>query len=138
MIRGNGIPIRIKRHFSVRLFTLPRCSAQRALLVGRTMTGMQVTDALAAFDYLLSRPDIDPARISIAGKGNGSVLALYAAALEPRIQEVSLEGGIRSYLDLLDSRDHGLLADLVIPGVLKSFDLEDVVRAIAPRKVRRS
>src|SRR5262249_22665642 len=34
-------------------------TAMRALLVGKTMAGMQTSDVLHAFDYLSLRPDVD-------------------------------------------------------------------------------
>lgn len=107
--------------------------AMRAVLVGKSMAGMQVSDVLAAFEYLASRPDVDPARISILGKGNGGVLALYAAALEPRLQKVVSERAVISYLDIARARVHEGVVDIVVPGVLQDFDLPDVAQAISPR-----
>ena len=60
----------------------------RAMLVGRTVAGMQVTDLLGAFDYLASLPNVDAARIGVFAKGNTTATALYAAALEPKIGKV--------------------------------------------------
>ena len=37
------------------------------LWVGRTLWGMIVRDDLMALDYLLSRPEVDPARIGVTG-----------------------------------------------------------------------
>ncbi len=109
--------------------------AMRAILVGRTLAGMQVSDALAAFEYLAARPDVDPARISVLGKGNGGVLALFAAALEPRIRKVACEHAVVSYLDIARAKLHAGIVDIVAPGVLKDFDLPDVAASIAPRSV---
>ena len=109
--------------------------AMRAILVGKTIAGMQVSDLLAAFDYLAQRPDVDSGRIAIFGKGNGGVLALYAAALEPRIQKVACERAVVSYLDIARAKLHEGIVDIVAPGVLKDFDLPDVAAAIAPRPV---
>ncbi len=110
-------------------------TAMRALLVGKTMAGMQVGDLLRAFDYLVSRPDVDASRVSIIGKGNGGVLALYAAALEQRITKVACEGSVVSYMDIVRARNHDGMMDIVVPGILREFDLPDVVRTIAPRTV---
>jgi cephalosporin-C deacetylase-like acetyl esterase len=110
-------------------------TSMRAMLVGRTMAGMQTTDLLAAFDYLASRPDVDVNHIGIFAKGNTSVVALYAAALEPRIEKVACEGGPISYLDIVRAPVHDEIADLIVPGVLKDFDLPEVAAAIAPRPV---
>jgi hypothetical protein len=105
----------------------------RALLVGKTMLGMQVTDLLATYEYTTSRSDVDPARISVFGKGNGGVVGLFAAALEPRIRKAACEGSLLSYLAMARARYHHNLVQLVVPGVLQDFDLPDVAASIAPR-----
>ena len=110
-------------------------TAMRALHVARPLAGMQVADLLACFDYLTTRPEVDPQRIAVFGKGNGGVIALYAALLEPRLRKVAAEASLVSYLDLARAGDHRGFAGIVIPGVLKDFDLPEVARAIAPRTV---
>ena len=110
-------------------------TALRALLVGKTMVGMQTYDLLRCLDYLQSRPDVNGTRIAVMAKANASVPALFAAALEARIAALACEGGPVSYLELASKRFHGDIADLIIPGVLEDFDLPDVLSQIAPRPV---
>ena len=117
-------------------YSKPYQTAMRALLVGKTMAGMQTGDLLRAFDYLASRPDVDPKRISIAGKGTGAVLALYAGILEPRIAKVSCEDLPPSYMELVRMKMHPGLMDLIVPGVLLDFDIPDVVAALGGRLTR--
>jgi pimeloyl-ACP methyl ester carboxylesterase len=114
-------------------FSIAHQSAQWALLVGRRLVGMQVDDLLRSFDYLASRPDVDPQRISLFGKGDGGTVALYAAALEPRIERVVSEGALSSYMDVTRWKFHRNLERIIIPSVLKDFDLPDVAGTIAPR-----
>ncbi len=108
-------------------------TAMRALLVGKTLAGMQTGDVLRAFDYLSARPDVDPRRIRIAGKGPGAVLALYAALLEPRMQKASCEDMPPSYLELVRMKSHSGRMDMIVPGVLLDFDIPDVVAALGDR-----
>ncbi len=114
-------------------YSKPYQTAMRALLVGQTMAGMQTGDLLRAFDYLAARPDVDPRRISIEGKGTGAVLALYAALLEPRIVTVSCEDMPPSYLELVRMKMHPGTMDLIVPGVLLDFDIPDIVSALGGR-----
>jgi cephalosporin-C deacetylase-like acetyl esterase len=107
--------------------------AMRALLVGRTLTGLQVTDALAAFEYLRGLSRIDARRIRIAGRGGGGVVARIAGALEPRIAAVAAERSLVSWMEMARSRTHRVPASLVVPGVLRDFDLPDLATLIAPR-----
>ena len=110
-------------------------TAMRALIVGRTMAGMQTGDVLRAFDYLAARHDVDPKRIAIVGKGNGGVVALYAAALEPRIAKVACEKSPASYMEIVNARMHAGIMDIVVPGVLRDFDLPDLAASVKPRTV---
>lgn len=108
-------------------------TSMRAILVGRTIPGMQVTGLVSAIDYLESLPNVEAGRIGVFAKGNAGAVALYGAALEPRIRKVVCEGGPVSYLDIARARFHGEIADLLVPGVLRDFDLPDVAAALAPR-----
>jgi cephalosporin-C deacetylase-like acetyl esterase len=110
-------------------------TAMRALLVGKTMAGMQTADLLAAFDYLASRSDVNPARITVFGKGKGGVLAMFAAVLEPRIEKVTTENTPASYMAMVRMKvfPEDDLVDAVVPGVLRDFDLPDVRKALGQR-----
>ena len=105
----------------------------RALLVGMTMAGMQTGDTLRAFDYLNSRPDVDARRIRAIGKGKGCAIALFAGVLEPRITQVECEEPPPSYMEVVRARMHSGDMDLVVPGVLRDFDLPDVGAALGAR-----
>ncbi len=111
-------------------------TAMRALLVGKTMPGMQTGDVLRAFDYLASRRDVDPRRIALSGQGTAAVLSLFAALLEPRIQKVTIREMPPSYLELANMKMHDAVMDLIVPGVLSDFDLPDIVAALGARVSR--
>ncbi len=106
---------------------------QRALLVGRTLVGIQVEDLLGAYDVLESRGDVDPDRISVLGKGHGGLVALVLAALQPKVEKVAVEGMVLSYMEIARARYHEDLTAAIVPGVLRDFDLPDLAAALAPR-----
>ena len=110
-------------------------TAMRAILVGKTMVGMQTYDLLRAFDYVASRPDVNRERISVIGKGSAGVATIFAAALEPRIRKVVAENSLLSYMDLVRMKLHQGMADLIVPGVLRDFDLPDVAKALGNGKL---
>lgn len=110
-------------------YTGPYKRASSALLVGKTLPGIQVSHVLSTIDGLGNRP------VRIFGKGNAAVVALYAAYLEPRIESVALERMPVSYLAIARARFPRSLIDIVVPGVLKDFDLPDLAAALAPRPV---
>src|SRR4029079_8525012 len=66
------------------------------LMLGRPLLGGQVHDTLAALDYLRSRPDVGRS-VSLVGDGPHGVIALYAAALDERVDGVALRRTITDY-----------------------------------------
>lgn len=107
----------------------------RALLVGRTMLGMQVEDLLAVTAYAAGRPDVDASRISVLAKGEAGPVALIAAVLEPRLNRIAVEGGILSYQDYVRVEYPRLMPNLIVPGILEDFDLPAVAAALEPRPI---
>lgn len=110
--------------------------AQRAMLIGRPLPGMQTHDVLAAFGFLQSRKEIDAKRIGIAGVRQGGVIALFAAALQPAMAFVELRETVASYMEIARARTHRDTIEIVVPDVIRHFDLPDVAKAIAPRPLR--
>src|SRR6266511_3136668 len=56
------------------------------LWVGRTLWGMILRDDLMALDYLLSRPEVDPARIGVTGISMGATRTWWLMALDDRLR----------------------------------------------------
>ena len=102
-----------------------------ARLVGRTWYGMLVHDALCAIDYLLTRPDVDPARVGAAGIGAGGALAMYTAALDERVRVALVNSYLGKYVVTSLDEEHCSCND--IPGILRYAEMGDVAALIGPR-----
>lgn len=98
---------------------------------GVTPLGKWVFDCQRVIDYLLTRPDVDPARIGMIGHSLGGKMALYAAAFESRVKAtVSSEPGISlQFSNYGDFWYLGRAIDQLPPGA----DQHDLVAHIAPR-----
>ena len=57
-----------------------------AYLAGTNLARWEIWDGIRAFDYLLTRPDVDPKRINITGTSGGGFQTAHIAALDPRIK----------------------------------------------------
>jgi pimeloyl-ACP methyl ester carboxylesterase len=57
-----------------------------AYLAGANLARWEIWDGIRAVDYLLTRSDVDPKRINIAGTSGGGFQAAHIAALDPRIK----------------------------------------------------
>ena len=66
---------------------------------------------------------------------SGGLPLLYASVLDSRIRRVVLAGMLVSYELVVNSRVHRHVLEGVAPGMLKSYDLQDLVAALAPRDV---
>jgi dienelactone hydrolase len=104
-----------------------------ARLVGRTWYGMLVQDALRAIDYLLTRPEVDPARIGVTGIGAGGATAMYTAALDERVQAALINSYLGKYVVTSLDEEHCPCND--IPGILRYAEMGDVAALLAPRPV---
>jgi cephalosporin-C deacetylase-like acetyl esterase len=108
----------------------------RALLIGRSLAAMRAHDILCGIDVLAAQPEVDPAQITGVAEDVPGVWLLLAASIDDRIQQVSLFRTPYSVRAALDNPLNRSLHDAVVtPGWAQSWDLEDLVRAIAPREV---
>ena len=64
----------------------------------------------------------------------GAVL-LHAAVLDSRIKGVTVAGALASYRMIVDQPVHRNVSEVVIPGVLRKYDLGDLLLALNPRPV---
>jgi dienelactone hydrolase len=73
-----------------------------AYLASTNLARWEIWDGLRAFDYLLTRPEVDAERINITGTSGGGFQAMYIAALEPRIKVAA----VSCYITSLPMRIH--------------------------------
>lgn len=138
--------------------------AATELMLGSTAMGQRLKDARAILRYLAQREDLDPARLIVWGDSSanvnpaemlldqsprqrigpqplaesdpvGSALALLVALYEPNVRAVAARGGLVSYHSVLRDRFCYVPSDAIVPGLLETADLADLVAALAPRRV---
>ena len=112
------------------------CAASAA---GTQCMGIQVFDTLRGFDYLLTRTDVDPNRIGIAGLCQGSEQTWLAASLEDRFKIAVPVCGTTTYeqwvrmpaylgVNLSDPSPY-------VANILYDTDWDEIDACIAPRPV---
>jgi dienelactone hydrolase len=108
---------------------------RRASVVGKSLAGLRAADVLRAVDLLASRPDVDARRIDAIGRATFAVPVLLAAVLDSRLARVALDESMVSYRAVLGHSIHKDLPESLLPGVLRRFDIGDLLLALAPRPV---
>jgi cephalosporin-C deacetylase-like acetyl esterase len=101
--------------------------AIHSLMLDRPMVGQRAYDVLRVIDWLAAAGHT---RVVLAAKGWGTLPALFAACLDPRVEKLHLNGAPKSYAEMAESEDYGWPLASFIPGVLQSFDLPDCYRAL--------
>ncbi|MFB3921824.1 MAG: acetylxylan esterase [Terriglobia bacterium] len=138
--------------------------AATELMLGNTALGARLKNTRAVVRYLAGRADLDAKRIGVWGdsiadvnprgflfdqsiyqqpgpKGIrqaqplGSLLALLAGLYEDDVSAIAMRRGLASYLSVLRDRFCYVPLDVIVPGILESADLTDILAALAPRAV---
>ena len=98
---------------------------RQAYHMGRHIIGYEVQKVMAAVDWFARTPG---AKIGVAGAGEGGLLALYAAAADPRIDAALV-------LDYFNSRQNVASEPIYhnVWGLLEEFGDAEIASLIAPR-----
>lgn len=101
------------------------------LMLGKTLTGLRVAEMLGTVDYFSQRPEVDSAKIGIAGFSGGSLISYVAATLDERIRATLLIGFPNTFKDSIMTVDHCVCN--YTPGILTQAELPEWMGLIAPR-----
>jgi cephalosporin-C deacetylase-like acetyl esterase len=96
-----------------------------AMSLSRPLLGQRVRDILSIVD----------GEVHLVGVGAAAPVALHAAALDPRIRELTLDGMVLSWSAVARTAVTYNQLTNVVPGALRVYDLPDLAAAIAPRKI---
>ena len=122
-----------------------------AVLIGRSLVGIQAGDIVRVVNYLKSCNEVDPSKISAIGINEMCIPLIHAAAFESSIINITLIGSPISYRSIAMNRifrigltetgksgiNHPYEADFSwgVAGALTAYDLPDLIGCMVPRKV---
>jgi dienelactone hydrolase len=101
---------------------------------GQVLWGMMVYDTLRGLDYMLTRPEVDTARVGTLGMSMGSTQAWWTAALDPRLKvcvDICCLTDYQALIETHNLKGHGVY--YFVPGLLKHFTTAQINALIAPR-----
>jgi hypothetical protein len=121
-----------------------------SILIGRSVVGLQAADIIRVVNYLKTCIGVDPNNIGAIGINEMGMPLIHAAAFDTSIKNIALMGSLISYRSVVMNRIYKIGLTPVnkgpnmpyeidfnwnIAGVLKGYDLPDLLGCIAPRKV---
>jgi pimeloyl-ACP methyl ester carboxylesterase len=102
------------------------------LLRGETLLKKVIWDISRGVDYLETRTEIDSRFIGFIGYGYGGKMALWGAAMEPRIRAAVAHNGVITYREHL-RRGEWFQAEFIVPRLMQVADVHHILSLVAPR-----
>ena len=138
MLGNTALGARIKDTRAVLRYLCGRqdLDPRRVVLWGDSLAPVNPPGLLLDQSVLLEpgRQELGPQAIHQA-QPVGGLLALLTALYEDNVHAVAVCGGLVSFLSVLRDRFCYVPQDIVVPGILESVDIEDIVAELSPRAV---
>lgn len=99
---------------------------------GTSTMGFEIWDNIRAIDYLLTRGDVDPSRIGVAGRSGGGTQTLYMLGVETRIRAAVVMAGMSTFQKAYVGNASGHCPCNYTPFVLSYVNTADILAAAAP------
>ncbi len=109
--------------------------AWSSFILGPSLLGQRVTDLLAIVQGLRSRADLKSRKVLVAARGAATVVAQFAAAMDPAIDSLYLAGGLASYQRIADSESYTYPFGNFVPKLLRHTDLPELAKTVSPRRI---
>ena len=104
------------------------------ILKGETLMKTVLADAMNGITLLSGLPFVDKKRICTLGHSYGGNTVLFLSALDERIKYSCTSGSTCTYKNRI-ANNVGIEMASVIPGFIKKYDVQDLVRCTAPRNM---
>ncbi|MBN1583709.1 MAG: acetylxylan esterase [Anaerolineae bacterium] len=104
------------------------------LLKGDTLMRKVLNDAARGLSVLYEHPLVDTKRLGTLGHSYGGNTVLFHAALDVRIRFACSSGAACTYKYKM-ANGIGIEMALAIPGFAQRFDIQDLVKCVAPRAI---
>jgi len=101
--------------------------------LGKPVLGQRVWDFIRCLDYLETRREVDQNRILGLGEKGAALAVLLSGVLDDRLHSILLDNSVATYRSIVESEAYSLDFSWFIFGVLKHFDIPDLVGLLAPR-----
>ena len=105
----------------------------QSFIAGLPPANYFIWDGIRSVDYLLTRKEVDPARIGIAGRSGGGTQSAYIAAMDDRIAAAAPECYITTFDKLIRSNGPQDAEQNLMYGLAEGIDMADFLEVRAPK-----
>ena len=105
----------------------------QAFITGSSLARYMIWDGIRAVDYLLTRKEVDPARIGITGRSGGGTQSAYIAAMDDRIYAAAPECYITNFTRLFQTIGNQDAEQNLHHGIIRGIDHADLLLVRAPK-----
>ncbi|HUU28852.1 MAG TPA: acetylxylan esterase [archaeon] len=110
-------------------------AAYTAVLIGRSIVGVQAGDAVRVANFLKTRDDVDWSKSGAVAFDELCPTLLHAAAFDRSLGRIALVGPPVSYRSIVSTRFYKFNFFCAVAAALTAYDLPDLAGCIAPRKL---
>src|SRR6202012_3887097 len=100
--------------------------AWASLILGKPLLGQRVTDILAVLQALRHHEGVESLPLLVAARGEWTVPAQFAAALDPNFATLYLSGGLLSYRNIVETENYTHPFANFVPSILHHTDLTEL------------
>ncbi len=106
--------------------------AAHSMMLDYPYVGQKTYDVLRIVDWVKS---FGHDEIHLVAKGWGAIPAAFAALLSGHVTQITLKNALSGYADIAENEAYNWPLSMLLPGVLKVFDLPDCYAALASKKI---
>jgi hypothetical protein len=105
----------------------------QAFIAGSSQARYVIWDGIRAVDYLLTRKEVDPARIGMTGRSGGGTQTAYIAAMDDRIKAAAPENYITNFTRLIETVGPQDAEQNMFNAIERGIDMGDYLEVRAPK-----
>ncbi len=108
-------------------------NAMISMHIGKPIVGQRVMDVFSLLDFVESDPLLNGRRIHLFADGAYGPVAIHATFLDSRIEKTEVARSIKSYVEYLENPLQRDVYSNVLYGVLKYYDLDNLIQLSGSR-----
>jgi cephalosporin-C deacetylase-like acetyl esterase len=111
-------------------------NAMISMHIGKPIVGQRVIDIFSLLDFIENSELTKSREIILKANGAYGSVAVHAAYLDSRISKTEISGAVKSYFEFLENPMQRDVYSQVLYGVLKYYDLKDLVQLAGKDRIR--